>query len=47
MIAVTALVDLGRIAEARLRAEVFARDHAGSAYIGRIRSVVGQRAPRP
>jgi len=47
MIAVTALVGLGRIAEARLRAEGFARDHAGSAYIDRIRSVVGQRGRRP
>jgi hypothetical protein len=44
MIAVTALVKLGRIAEARQRAERFAREHAGSAYLERMRGILAQPA---
>ena len=34
---------LGRTPEARLRAERFARDHADSAYVGRIRSILAAK----
>jgi len=45
VIAVTALVDLGRVPDARLRAERFAREHAGSAYVGRIQRILEKSAP--
>jgi hypothetical protein len=40
VIAVTALLGLGRSTEARRRADRFAREHPGSAYSARIRSIV-------
>jgi hypothetical protein len=44
IITITALVDLGRTAEARQRAERFAREHPGSAYVGRIQTILGRSA---
>jgi hypothetical protein len=46
VIAVTALADLGEEAEARQRAERFAREHAGSAYLERIRAIVAEPEPQ-
>jgi hypothetical protein len=40
LIAVTALVDLGRTAEARRLARRFADQHPGSAYVGRIENIL-------
>jgi hypothetical protein len=47
VIAVNALVNLGRTAEARERAERFARDHAGSAYTARMQSILARAAAQP
>jgi hypothetical protein len=44
LIQVTALVDLGRIEEARRLARRFSEQHPGSAYVGRIDRILG-RAP--
>jgi hypothetical protein len=41
LIAVSALVELGRAAEARRRARQFVHDHPTSAYAGRIERMVG------
>ena len=43
LIAVTALVRLGRVADARQLAEHFAQRHPGSAYVGRIQSILEPR----
>ncbi len=40
VIAVSALMALGRVDEARQAGDRFARDHAGSAYVARIRAIV-------
>jgi hypothetical protein len=47
VIAVNALVNLGRTVEARERAERFARDHAGSAYAARMQSILARAAAQP
>ena len=47
VIAVNALVNLGRTGEARERAERFARDHAGSAYAARMQSILARAAAQP
>jgi len=47
VIAVNALVNLGRTGEARERAERFARDHAGSAYTARMQSILARAAAQP
>jgi hypothetical protein len=47
VIAVSALVKLGRTAEARERAERFSRDHAGSAYAARMQSILAGAAAQP
>jgi hypothetical protein len=46
VIAVAALADLGDGAEARQRAERFAREHPGSAYLERVRASAAQAEPR-
>jgi hypothetical protein len=43
VIAVSALMALGRVDDARQAADRFARDHAGSAYVARIRAIVTPR----
>jgi uncharacterized protein (DUF1800 family) len=40
LIAVTALVQLGRTAEAQRLARRFADQHPGSAYVGRIENIL-------
>jgi hypothetical protein len=47
VIAVNALLNLGRAGEARERAERFARDHAGSAYATRMQSILSRAAAQP
>jgi hypothetical protein len=47
VIAVNALVNLGRTGEARERAEHFAREHAGSAYAARMQSILARAAAQP
>ena len=46
LIAVTALVDLGRTAEARRLARRFAYEHPGSAYVGRIENILREHPSR-
>lgn len=43
LIAITALVDLGRMAEARRKADQFARQYPASAYVGRIHTLVNSQ----
>jgi hypothetical protein len=45
VIAVDALVGLGRLAEARRRGERLAREHAGSPYVPRIQQSLSRGAP--
>jgi len=44
VIAVHALVSLGRLADARGRAQLFAREHPGSVYVGRMREILSRGA---
>jgi hypothetical protein len=44
LIAITALVDLGRMAEARRKADEFTRQYPASAYVGRIHTLVNAQA---
>jgi hypothetical protein len=46
LIAVTALVDLGRTAQARRLARRFAEEHPGSAYVGRIENILREHPSR-
>jgi hypothetical protein len=46
VIAVTALVRLGRLAEARQRAVRFSLEHAGSAHLERMRALRAQPEPQ-
>jgi outer membrane protein assembly factor BamD (BamD/ComL family) len=46
LIEVTALVDLGRMDEARRLAHRFSEQHPGSAYVGRIDRIVRQASER-
>jgi hypothetical protein len=47
VIAVEALVRLGRLADARSRAQRFAREHAGSVYLGRMQAILSPAAGSP